>query len=293
MSKIPLPRVVKRPLVAVWNASHRLGWLARDYASAIAHGRIEPCSVCGKTRPMLYRRRVIPNRLVELWGLSPGQAVALARKESSDCSACGAKLRARRLAEVLLNLYPTGARSLRDWTRSAVARDLRIAEINRIDGLHEALKGLPGFQPSDFTPGASPGSVVDGVRCENFTRLTYPDAYFDLVLTSETLEHVPDLATALAECRRVLAPGGRHVFTAPVSPNVSKTFPRARLGPDGSVEHLAPSISHPGGDWGYPVFTELGTDFPDILRQAGFETEIRFGPISDDDLAQVYVCRKP
>jgi SAM-dependent methyltransferase len=235
MSKIPLPRVVKRPLVAVWNRSHQLGWLARDYASAIVHGRIEPCAVCGRTRPMLYRRRVIPDRLVELWGLSPRQAVALARKESSDCSACGAKLRARRIAEVVLDLFPTGARSLRDWAESRVARNLRIAEINRIDGLHETLKQLPGFRPSDFTPGAEPGAVVDGVRCEDFTRLTYPDACFDLVLTSETIEHVPDLDSALAECRRVLVPGGRHIFTAPVSPNVAATFPRARLGEDASL----------------------------------------------------------
>jgi SAM-dependent methyltransferase len=284
---------VKRPLVAIWNASHRAGWLARDYASAIARGRVETCAVCGKTRPMLYRRRVIPDRLVELWGLSPRQAEALARKESCDCSACGAKLRARRLARVVLELYPTGARSLHAWSQSPEARALRIAEINRIDGIHEALADLPGSRPSDFTPGAEPGSTADGVRCEDFTRLTYPDASFDLVLTSETIEHVPDLAAALAECRRVLAPGGRHVFTAPVNPNVAKTFPRARMAPDGSVERLAPAIAHPGGDWGYPVFTELGTDLPEILEDAGFQTKIRFGPISDDDFAQVYVCRKP
>lgn len=293
MSKIPLPRVVKRPLVAIWNTSHRLGWLARDYGEAIARGRVEPCAVCGRMRPMLYRRRVIPDRLVELWGLSPRQADALARKESFDCSACGAKLRARRIAQVLLDLYPTDARSLADWARSPVVRDLRIAEINRIDGIHEALADLPGFRPSDFTPGVERGKTVDGVRCEDFDQLTYPDASFDLVLTSETIEHVPDLRRSLAECLRVLAPGGRHVFTAPASPNVATTFPRARIGPDGAVEALATPIAHPGGDWGYPVFTELGLDLPEILRQAGFETEVRFGPVRDDDLAQVYICRKP
>ena len=70
-------------------------------------------------------------------------------------------------------------------------------------------------------------------------------------------------------------------------------LPARRIGAEGSVEQLATAISHPGGDWGYPVFTELGLDFPEILKDAGFETEIRFGPIRDDDLAQVYVCRKP
>ena len=296
MSKIPLPRPIKAPLVAAWNEAHRVGRLAGDYASAIAKNRRELCSVCGEKRLMLYRRRVIPPRLVELWGLSARQAEALARKESCDCSGCGAKLRARRLASVLLDLYPTAggrAQDLRAWARSDEAGRLRIAEINRIDGLHEALRDLAHFHPSDFIPDAHRGSYVRGVRHEDLDALSYEDERFDLVLTSETLEHVPDLGRALAEIRRVLAPGGYHIFTAPVSPHVPATFPRARLRSDGSVEELATPIRHPGGDVGYPVFTELGTDFPDILRDAGFEAEVRFGPVSDDDLAQVYICRKP
>ena len=47
---------------------------------------------------------------------------------------------------------------------------------------------------------------------------------FDLVLTSETLEHVPDLAAASREIRRVLVPGGRHIFTIPLLPDVPRTF---------------------------------------------------------------------
>jgi len=41
------------------------------------------------------------------------------------------------------------------------------------------------------------------------------------------------------------------------------------------------------------VFTEFGADFPAILQEAGFEVSVHFGPTSEDDLAQVYVCRKP
>src|SRR5262249_34113808 len=125
------------------------------------------------------------------------------------------------------------------------------------------------------------------------TRLTYPDGCFDLVLTSETLEHVPDLDAALRELRRVLAPGGRHVFTIPLLPQTPKTFPRMVVLPDGTVEDLAPRIAHPGGDWGYPVFTEFGADFPEQLREARFEVAVFFGPTRDDDLAQVYACSVP
>ena len=150
----------------------------------------------------------------------------------------------------------------------------------RIPGL-----GLPSW--------AKPGEIVAGTRSEDLTSLTYPDDNFDLVLTSETLEHVPNLAAALKEIARVLLPGGRHIFTVPQLPGVSKTFARIEPRPDGTLEHCAPPICHPGGDVGYPVFTEFGSDLPEILRQAGFEVNVYFGPASSDDLAQVYVCQRP
>ncbi len=298
MGRLPIPAGWKRYLVPIWNEAHRIGWLVRDYSAACVHGRWETCVVCGKFRPMLVRRRVIPRRLVELWGLSPRLAEALARKESSDCSSCGAKLRARRIASVILQNFPVGtppapARSIHEWTRSREIARLKIAEINRIEGLHEELACLPGFQASDYHHGASPGEIVAGIRSEDLTHLTYPEGGFDLVLTSETLEHVPDMAAALEEIGRVLAPGGRHIFTVPQMPGVARTFARIVSRPDGTLDHRAPRICHPGGDVGYPVFTEFGADLPEILRCAGFEVNVYFGPPSSDDLAQVYVCSVP
>jgi ubiquinone/menaquinone biosynthesis C-methylase UbiE len=126
-------------------------------------------------------------------------------------------------------------------------------------------------------------------------RLSYVDASFDLVITSETLEHVPDLATALGEIRRVLAPGGFHVFTIPMLPGVARTYARARLGDAGEfVAVVGPRIAHPGGSWGYPVFTEFGADLPAILDAAGFDSALHFGPPSEDNLNQVWVAtRRP
>lgn len=45
--------------------------------------------------------------------------------------------------------------------------------------------------------------------------LPFRAAAFDAVKATELLEHVPDVAAALAECRRVLKPGGHVVITAP------------------------------------------------------------------------------
>lgn len=295
MPGIRVPTCVRRLLLPIWNRGHRLAWRLAEYVDAIRRGRFERCDVCGRFAPILYRRWVVPPKLEALWGLSPRAAEALARKESNDCGFCGAKLRARRLASVLLEVYPVGsppspAGSVRDWVRLPEIQTLRVAEINRVDGLHAELARLPGLAYSEYLDGVEPGSVVDGVRCEDLTRLTYPDVSFDLVVTSETLEHVPDLEAALSEIHRVLVKGGRHLFTVPVAPGVPKTFARASLDLDGKVQHYAAPICHPGGDSGYPVFTEFGADLPELLRQAGFDVDVRYGPTTLDDMAQVYVC---
>lgn len=290
----PRPPAWLKPLVLpMWNGGYRLAIRGGEYLGAVRHRRFGWCDVCGRFGPWLYQRRVISPKLEELWGLTPKWAETLATKESSDCHWCGTKLRGRRLARVVLDTYPVGtppapASSINTWIRSNEARSLRVAEINRIDGFHQILSSLPELTYSDFNPEGN----ADEVRSEDLTHLTYSDAAFDLVLTSESLEHVPDFQTALSEIHRVLAPGGRHIFTVPLLPDVPHTFPRSILHSDGTVAHLKPEIRHPGGDVGYPVFTEFGADLDEILRKAGFEVEMAFGPVREDDLAQVWICRK-
>jgi hypothetical protein len=295
--KAPVPSWLKPLLVPVWNAGHGLVRRAGLYLRAIRNRRFARCDVCGAFGPMLYERRIIPARLEELWGLSPALAEAFARKESTSCTWCEASLRARRIARVLLDIVANGrsdkpAGSVAEWVRRPEARMLRIAGINRIQGLHTYLAALTGYSASEFSPGAVPGERVAGVRHEDLTQLTYDDESFDIVLTSETLEHVPDLDRALQEIHRVLVPGGHHLFTVPRLPEVQSTFARSTLTAEGVVVNHVPPIRHPGGDVGYLVFTEFGADLPDLVRRAGFNVAVAFDPPTEDDLAQVYVCRK-
>lgn len=292
-----IPGWLKAWLVPIWNGTHRFVRRTGQFVTAILQRRCDWCSACGRFGPLLFEPRVVPPRLAELWGLTPEWTRALARRESCHCSWCGAKLRTRRIARVLLETYPVGdppqpASSIAALVRRPEFRGLRVAEFNIIEGLHDVLLALPGLAYSEFREGVEPGTVVDGIRCENLTRITYPDESFDLVLTSETLEHVPDLEAALAEIRRILVPGGRHIFTVPVLPGVLETFARADLRPDGTIESRGPLIHHPGGDHGYPVFTEFGADFPELLRTAGFETSVSLGGATEEDMAQVFLCRK-
>ena len=289
---------LKPVLVPVWNSAHQAGWWLAEHGDALAHGRREFCNNCGCRSWMLLQKRAIPPRLIELWGLSPVQASALARKETLSCTRCGARLRSRRIAAELLKQFPAEtasgpARSIAEWVQLPRAQALAVAEFNQIDGLHQPLLALPDLHYSEFFEGVQPGQPVQGIRCEDLTQLTYPAERFDLVLTSETLEHVQDLHQALREIHRVLRPGGLHIFTIPRLPGTVSTYARARLDLNGKIETVVrPLLHHPGGDVGYPVFTEFGADVREILQEAGFQAHEHFGPLTDSDFAQVWVTQK-
>jgi len=53
--------------------------------------------------------------------------------------------------------------------------------------------------------GAAPVELADG----DATALPFPDASFDAAVSTQVYEYVADMPAALAEARRVLAPGGR------------------------------------------------------------------------------------
>lgn len=250
------------------------------------------CVVCGADTTFAFNSWTTPDELHAFWA-DDNVSRAYNRRESMFCRSCCSNLRVRRIAEVLVGLYgPPGCGSFAELIQHPAFRELDVAEINTIGSLgslHALLRQLPRLMFSDYRGPEGLGEVIDGVRNEDMCRLTYPDASLDLVLSSDTLEHVPDFRTALAQTRRVLRPGGRHVFTIPVLWTRAATETRARIGDDGEIEHLMPALYHGRGSGAYrfiPVgvdmltFTEFGRDIVDYVREAGFEPEVYAG--SDD-----------
>lgn len=140
--------------------------------------------------------------------------------------------------------------------------------------LFAALKRLfPNTVGSEFLGDRTPLGTTDvnGVRNEDITRLTFPDAAFDHILSFDVLEHVPDYMAGLRECWRCLKPGGTLLFSVPFR-HAQDTLVRARLTADGAVEHLLPPEYHgnPISDDGILCFYHFGWDLLERMRSMGY-----------------------
>ena len=128
---------------------------------------------------------------------------------------------------------------------------------------------------SELFDDVAPGQFRDGVQCQDVQRLTYADASFDLVTSTEVFEHVPDDRRAFLEVHRVLRPGGALVFTVPLM-EVAATLERARL-EAGAIVHLTEPEYHGDRLRGHGrvlAFRTYGLDILDRLRAAGFEARL-------------------
>jgi SAM-dependent methyltransferase len=208
--------------------------------------------------------------LISAWELSPEWVRYIDAREGTCCGFCYASLRDRQLASAIIKASGIEADSLNDLCDSKAFRSLKVAEINAAGGLHAIMERLPNLAYSEF------GSTSPGIPSEDLLALSYSDNSFDLVITAETLEHVPDIHVALRETCRVLKPGGVHVFSAPVVWERKCTRQRAALQDGKLVHHLPPSFHGNGVTEASDmlVFYEFGSDLVDFCRSAGFEVEL-------------------
>lgn len=89
----------------------------------------------------------------------------------------------------------------------------RVLELGAGDGVQTAaLRDLfDEVVPMDIAP----SGVVDGLVVADAANLPFMDGHFDLVFSSNVLEHVERLDESLAEMKRVLAPDGVMIHSMP------------------------------------------------------------------------------
>jgi SAM-dependent methyltransferase len=189
------------------------------------------------------------------------------------CSVCRAARRTRDVARILARLASGPDAHLLPKALPSLSR-ARLFEAQAKGPLHDQLIALPGYVCSEYIPETvAPGGVSpEGVRCEDLEHLSFDDAAFDYVITQDVLEHVADPWRAFDEIWRVLAPGGRHVFTVPVHEGHVTTL-RVRFDASGRQD-LLPPVHHgdPVRQGGSLVITDFGDDLPALLAARGQPT---------------------
>ena len=178
---------------------------------------------------------------------------------SVRCIRCRASVIHMSIAKVLQGLY-------------ADLAPLTVYEMSSRGPLFDYLGHAAGKRVySEFFDDVPAGDYRGPVQCQDVQRLTYPDASFDLCTSTEVFEHVPDDRQGFTEVYRVLKPGGRFVFTVPLTETCA-TVERAVL-VNGALQHLLEPEYHGDairGQGRVLAFRNYGLDIVARLTQAGF-----------------------
>lgn len=207
---------------------------------------IDRCTVCGSSE--FTSREVLWPGLIEEWGLSDEEARYINHQQGLVCSGCGNNLRSIALAGAMLRSWGVPG-TLEAAAGNPQLTEMRILELNPAGGLTRVLERFPRHSCLSY-PEA------------DLQHLDHPDGAYDVVIHSDTLEHIADPGRALGECRRVLTPDGFCAFTVPI---VVGRLSRSRRG-DPESFHGEPG--HPRPD--LLVHTEFGADVWTYVLGAGF-----------------------
>lgn len=196
--------------------------------SPLYYGKSYRCNCCGKSfRKFLDKGNVT--------------------RKNVRCPRCDSLERNRLLLFYLENETDIFLKSLKVFhvaPESCLYQKLHNLELEYIDG--------------DIDP-AYASHVID------ITQIPYPDNYFDLVICSHVLGHIPDERKAIDELHRVLSKKGQALIMTLINKELEKTYENHSIKtPDERLKH-----------YGEVDLCRLhGTDFAERLAVPGFTVEI-------------------
>jgi SAM-dependent methyltransferase len=209
------------------------------------------------------------------------------------CGVCLSISRYRSIARGLLRaireLTGLDAASLAELEGQSSARRLRVYDTqvpfrvsNSAYPIPDCLARLPwiDLEISRYQSGHAPGTRLDArTSVQNLEALTFPDASFDIVITSDVMEHVRLHDRAHREIARVVKPGGIYLFTVPHFRHRRETFSRVQIvdPDDPSTDVYLYDKEYHGdqnADDGLALSYRLyGTDLDEQLDALGFDVE--------------------
>ena len=235
-------------------------------------------------------------------------------RESLVCGVCRSTSRYRSIARGVLQaireLTGLDVPSLAALKATPAPRRLRVYDTQvpfRVTTsaypIPDCLGRLPwiDLETSLYKPGQAPGTRLNArTSIQNLEALTFRDASFDLVITSDVMEHVRLHERAHREIARVVRPGGIYLFTVPHFRHRRETFYRVQIvDPDdpSTDVYLVEKEYHgdQNAEGGQALCYRLyGTDIDDALDALGFTVEYTRRDVLEHAIrsTELFYCRK-
>lgn len=199
----------------------------------------------------------------------PGDPAGNSTREGLACTVCGSSARQRAVAMVLFDGLECPWQSVVYMTEHASSFYVRLRR--RIGRLHGSEYGLGLRRRLQMSTWLWRSGVLEFVRLQDVTALSYRDAVMDAVVCQDVLEHVPDYRAALRELVRVLKPGGRLVLTVPFYDASPDSVQVAHRDADGRIECVGePEYHGDPASGGVLCYHHFGWGLLDAMRDAGF-----------------------
>jgi SAM-dependent methyltransferase len=213
-------------------------------AVLISNG-LSSCAICGGTG--FKDNIILDDRLISDWNLTKEEVIYVNKQQGTHCTQCGSNLRSIVLGKAICSFIGWSG------TLSDIAlkhrKNIEILELNAAGSLHSFLKTFRGHVYGEYP---------DIDMCN----LSYNDDRFDIVVHSDTLEHINNPLMALSECFRVVKPGGACIYTVPT---IIGRMSKSRSGEPKSYHG-----DYAAGAEDYVVHTEFGADMWTYPCMAGF-----------------------
>ena len=133
------------------------------------------------------------------------------------------------------------------------------------------------------------GKFKAGVLNQDLQNLTFEDNTFDLIISEDVFEHIPDYQKGFKEIHRVLKQNGCHIFTIPFY--FDQTSQKLFEIKDGKVVLNEPIEYHGDPIRGViPCFHYLGYDLISFLNQIGFVVRIEISKYVDQIEFSIFDC---
>jgi SAM-dependent methyltransferase len=252
------------------------------------------CNVCGQETSFFYSDEAL-------------------YRESLVCAHCLTTSRYRSIARGLLRaireLTGLEARSLAELTPEAERAPVRVYDTQVPFYFQTCAYPLPDLlarcswievQTSTYRPHEPPGiSLGARITNQNLEALTFADNSFDILITSDVMEHVRLDYKAHWEIRRVLKPGGFYLFTVPHFRHQRETFHRvAVVDPYDATKDIYLTEKEYHGDANSEggaalSFRSYGTELDQLLDALGFTVEYSKEDFPDAGIynTELFYCR--